>query len=139
MSDLNVGKEILSYCSKCKLTLAHMIVAMKDAQTIHRVECRTCKDTHAYKDPSAVKMKAATRKKTTRKTSKTTTSVADLWMEAINSATTKSQEYSIRGQFAQGDIIDHSKFGPGVVDKTIDADKIEVIFRHQIKILIHNK
>jgi NACalpha-BTF3-like transcription factor len=139
MSDLSVGKEVLSYCSKCKLTLAHTIVAMKDAQAIHRVECRTCKNTHAYKDPSAVKMKAATRKKTTRKTSKTTTSVADLWMEAINSATAKSQPYSIKGSFAQGDIIDHAKFGPGVVDKTIDGDKIEVIFRHEIKTLIHNK
>lgn len=139
MSDLSVGKEVLSYCSKCKLTLAHTIVAMKDAHTIHRVECRTCKNTHAYKDPSAVKMKAATRKKATRKTSKTTTSVADLWMESINSATSKSQAYSIRSKFAQGDIIDHPKFGPGFIDKTIDEDKIEVIFRHEIKVLIHNK
>ncbi len=139
MSELSVGKEVLSYCSKCKLTLAHTIVAMKDTQTIHRVECRTCKNTHAYKDPSAVKMKAATRKKTTRKTTKKTTSVADLWMEAINSATSKSQEYSIRAKFAQGDIIDHPKFGPGFIDRTIDEDKIEVIFRHEIKTLIHNK
>ncbi len=60
-------------------------------------------------------------------------------MEAVNSSSVKSKAYSIKAKFDQGDIIDHPKFGPGVVDKLIDADKIEVIFRHDIKTLMHNK
>ena len=38
----------------------------------------------------------------------------------------------------EGDVIDHVKFGPGIVEKVVD-DKIEVIFRHEIKTLVHNK
>jgi len=41
-------------------------------------------------------------------------------------------------RFNEGDIIDHVKFGPGIVEKVVD-DKIEVIFRHEIKTLVHNK
>ena len=42
------------------------------------------------------------------------------------------------GKFHEGDIIDHTKFGPGIVEKVVD-DKIEVIFRHEIKTLVRNK
>lgn len=143
MTELSVGKEVLSYCNKCKLTLAHMIVAMKDANTIHKVQCKTCKSSHAYKDPSAVKAKKSVTKKTKKSilggARRSSTSISDLWMEAVNSSSVKSKAYSIKAKFDQGDIIDHPKFGPGVVDKLIDADKIEVIFRHDIKTLMHNK
>lgn len=140
MSEISVGKEVLSYCSKCKLTLAHLIVAMKDAIHIAKVQCNTCKANHAYKDPSQVRAKksATTRTKKTAK-SKTKTSISDIWLEAVNNSSAKSQDYSIRTCFTKGDIIDHTKFGPGVVDRLIDKDKIEVIFRHDIKTLIHNK
>ena len=60
-------------------------------------------------------------------------------MDAINKSSAKSQAYSPRTQFSVGDIIDHVKFGPGIVERTIDNNKIEVIFRHDIKVLIHNK
>ena len=50
----------------------------------------------------------------------------------------KSTPYAMDHKFAEGDIIDHVKFGPGIVEKVVD-DKIEVIFRHEIKTLVHNK
>ena len=140
MSDLSAGKEVLSYCSKCKLTLAHTIVVMKDAVHIGKVTCKTCDGTHAYKDPSTVKAKrksSSVKKRTTA--AKAKMSVADLWLEAVNNSTAKSQGYSIKSKFIKGDIIDHPKFGPGVIERLIDSDKIEVIFRHDIKTLIHNK
>ncbi|MCP4912339.1 MAG: hypothetical protein GY909_04405 [Oligoflexia bacterium] len=139
MSKIGVGKEVLSYCNKCKLTLAHIIVTMKTVSTIGKVECKTCKATHAYKDPSAVK---ATKTKTgglKRKASKKTESISDMWLELVSKATSQSQKYSPRTEFKQGDVIDHPKFGPGFIDKLIDNDKIQVIFRHEIKTLIHNK
>ncbi|MCR9204011.1 MAG: hypothetical protein NXH75_05515 [Halobacteriovoraceae bacterium] len=60
-------------------------------------------------------------------------------MEKVASSSSKSQKYSLKEKFELGDIIDHPKFGPGIIDKLIDADKIQVIFRHDIKTLIHNK
>ena len=134
---IGVGKEVLSYCSKCKLTLAHMITNMKDAKTIGKVECKTCKTSHAYKDPSKVKAKGTA--KLTNQKAKADDSVSDIWMQAINSSKAKSKKYAISQKYDLKDIIDHPKFGPGVVDKLIDSDKIQVIFRHDIKTLVHNK
>lgn len=137
MSKLGVGKEVLSYCNKCKLTLAHLIVTMKSDTTIGKVQCKTCQGTHAYKDPSAVKASKTKRGKKAKASTKE--SISDIWMERVASSSSKSQKYNIKTKFDLGDIIDHPKFGPGVIDKLIDADKIQVIFRHDIKTLIHNK
>ena len=65
-------------------------------------------------------------------------SVSELWMEKMSSTKKKSTPYAMDANFVKGDIIDHSKFGPGIVEKVVD-DKIEVIFRHEIKTLVHNK
>jgi hypothetical protein len=142
MSEISVGKEVLSYCGKCKLTLAHMIVAMKDDTTIAKVKCKTCQATHAYKDPSKVRAKKSlgtSSNSSTRSTRKKDDhSISDIWMSAINKSTAKSQPYSPKTCFTNGDIIDHVKFGPGVVEKLLDGNKIEVIFRHEIKTLMHN-
>lgn len=137
MSKLGVGKEVLSYCNKCKLTLAHLIMSMKSETTIGKVQCKTCQGTHAYKDPSAVK--ASKTKRGKKANASTTDSISDIWMDRVASSSSKSQKYNIKTKFELGDIIDHPKFGPGVIDKLIDADKIQVIFRHDIKTLIHNK
>lgn len=139
MSQLGVGKEVLSYCNKCKLTLAHLIMTMKSESTIGKTECKTCKNTHAYKDPSAVKATKTKRGASVKKKGAPQESISDIWMDKIASATAKSQEYSLRMKFQLGDIIDHPKFGPGFIEKLIDTDKIQVIFRHDIKTLIHNK
>jgi hypothetical protein len=132
---IGVGKEVLSYCSKCKLTLAHTIVNMKNAETIGKVTCKTCTTTHAYKDPSKVKAK---KRDSGMKPAHKQDSIADIWMEAVNKSKAKSQKYASKTKFVLGDIIDHPKFGPGVVDRLIDNNKVQVIFRHEIKTLIHN-
>jgi hypothetical protein len=137
MSQLTVGKDVLSYCTKCKLNLSHTIVAMKDTKHIAKVKCNTCGTMHAYKDPSQSTATKTRTRKTTATPSKVV-SVADLWMEGMSNTQKKSQAYTIKGSFNVGDIIDHSKFGPGIVQRVVD-DKIEVSFRHEIKLLIHQK
>lgn len=139
MSQLGVGKEVLSYCNRCKLTLAHIIVTMKSDTIIGKTTCKTCGATHAYKDPSAVKAGKTARGSRVKKKGVATESISDIWMEKIAGATSKSQTYSPKTQFMLGDIIDHPKFGPGFIDKLVDSDKIQVIFRHDVKTLIHNR
>jgi hypothetical protein len=138
MSQLTVGKDVLSYCTKCKLNLGHTIVAMKDSKHIAKVKCNTCLTIHAYKDPSTSSKQNKTRTKKTERTPSKIISVSDLWMEKMSSTKKKSTPYAMDGKFHEGDIIDHVKFGPGIVEKVVD-DKIEVIFRHEIKTLVHNK
>lgn len=138
MSQLTVGKDVLSYCTKCKLSLGHTIVAMKDAKTIAKVKCNTCGALHAFKDPSTASKVSKARSRKSSATPSKIVSVSDLWMEKMSSTKNKSLPYAMDHKFTEGDIIDHTKFGPGIVEKVVD-DKIEVIFRHEIKTLIHNK
>ena len=138
MSSFSAGKEVLSYCGKCKLPLGHTIVSMKDAATIGKVKCNTCQAQHMYKDPATKAKKVKSTAKRSKKASKKTVSVGQLWMEEMGKASGKAKAYSIREKFIAGDIIDHKKFGPGIVQELID-DKIEVLFEHELKLLVHGK
>ena len=142
MSSIGVGKEILSNCSKCKLILAHIIVTMKSADTPDKVMCKTCKSTQSYKDPGAKKKKTSIDRVV--KSAKAargvkTESVAELWNKALTKATQASKEYSIKGSFQTGDLINHPTFGQGVVEKLIDDNKIEVLFQDDFRTLMHKK
>lgn len=140
---IGVGKEILSNCSKCKLILAHIIVTMKSATDPDKVMCKTCKSTQSYKDPSAKKKKTSVAKviKTARAGSsrKSTETVGEMWTRAIGKSTAENKEYSIKGSFQTGDVIDHPSFGQGVVEKLIDDNKIEVLFQDDYRTLMHKK
>lgn len=136
-----VGKDVLSYCSKCKLTLSHIIASMKDNRTIAKVKCNTCLTVQMYKDPSntITKSKGASKKTATKsQIASKSQPISEIWMEALNKTTKKSQPYSPKTKFIIGDIIDHTKFGPGIVQTIIDSTKMEVVFRHEIKTLVHN-
>lgn len=140
MSQYSAGKEVLSYCSKCKLNLAHTIIAMKDINSIGKVLCNTCKSVHSFKDPDAPKKKAAAKKTATG--AKRTTKVQqrqNLWIEKVENGDSEAKTYSPRSKFAVEDIINHPKFGMGLVQATLEGDKIEVLFQFEEKILIHNK
>jgi hypothetical protein len=139
MQSLGVGKEVSSHCNKCKLTLAHLIVSMKNNTTIGKVDCKTCHTVQAYKDPSKVKVAKTKSGAKAKVNSKSGESIADLWMNAVSKSTTKSKSYAVTSKFVVNDIIDHPKFGPGIVERVVDNDKIQVIFRHEIKMLIHNR
>lgn len=138
MSKFTVGKDVLSYCMKCKLSLSHIIVSMKDPSTLGKVKCNTCQTIHAYRDPSNQGKKVRTRSIIPGAKSKSI-SVSELWTEQMSKMTTgKPKTYSIREKFLEGDVIDHKKFGPGIVQVLID-DKIEVLFQHEMKLLVHGK
>lgn len=116
---------------------------MKDAKTPDKVICKTCKSTHAFKDPSAAKKKTSIDKviKTARSASgkKSTETVGELWTKAINKSSGSAKEYSIKGSFLMGDLIDHPTFGQGIVEKLIDNNKIEVLFKDDYRTLMHKK
>ena len=140
---IGVGKEILSNCSKCKLILAHIIVTMKSATLPDKVQCKTCKATQSFKDPSAKKKKASVDRviKSAKRagSKKSTETVGELWNKAINKMTGSSKEYSMKASFMMGDVIDHPTFGQGVVEKLIDDNKIEVLFQDDFRTLLHKK
>jgi DNA-directed RNA polymerase subunit M/transcription elongation factor TFIIS len=134
MKHLSAGKEILSFCKKCNLKLAHIIVTMKDSISPGKVQCKTCHASHAYKANATTP-----RKTSTRSTEKNEVPVEQVWQNAMDRAKADPKPYSIREKFQVGDIIDHKKFGTGIVQSNLSAAMIEVLFKNEIKTLIHNK
>ncbi|MEK6623753.1 MAG: hypothetical protein AABY86_02215, partial [Bdellovibrionota bacterium] len=88
MSQLSAGKEISSYCNKCKLTLAHTIVVMKNVRTPGKVTCNTCKSSHAYKNPDAAAAapKTASKKRDKKRDGRPQIPLAEFWQQSVTKA-----------------------------------------------------
>lgn len=129
----DVGKDVLSYCGKCKLKLSHLIVAM-DEKRILKAQCNTCKDIHAFKDPATAKRKA----KTTTRRKSAAVPIEEIWQQAMDVATKDAVNYALKQKFEIGDVLAHKTFGSGIVNSIIDQNKIEVIFQTEMKTLVHN-
>ena len=130
MVKLSAGNEVLAYCGKCKLKLAHTIVVMKTDEIPDKVKCNTCKSTHAFKE------NATRRKKTTTRGKKAT--AFDQWEEKVKHSSEPTTKYSPKTAFEIGQLVDHPKYGTGVVERKIDNNKIEILFEKTLKTLMHN-
>lgn len=135
-----VGGDTLSWCGKCRLELAHVIVAMVDGKPA-RVQCKTCKSPHGYKRMGS--SEPAT-KRTPRATSaepkKTTVRAAVYWEEKVAKLSAKvPRRYAVNEKFDATDLLEHPTFGLGVVESVRGDGKIVVLFRDGEKTLIHGK
>ena len=135
----SVANEALSYCTSCKMDLNHIIVAMK-GERIAKVQCLTCKKEHLYRAPKGATepQPKATKSKKAASSEEATHSIEAEWeklMVAHRDVPVKS--YSTKGQFTLGDKLNHPTFGDGIVGKLIYPNKLEVIFRTDVKILIY--
>ena len=137
----SAGHDIDTYCSRCKLDLAHVIIALSAGQPV-RVLCKTCNSEHAFRKP-----KRKTTGVTKRAASKKSTTIAPqgpLSTEAYHQMLSgrdlsRSRRYTIKETFEVDDVVDHKKFGIGLVTKMLGDQKIEVTFREGAKILIHDR
>jgi DNA-directed RNA polymerase subunit RPC12/RpoP len=138
MVTFKVGSNIDAWCTKCKLVLAHTIEAVA-SDVIKRVHCNTCRGKHMFKatEPGAKKVSATTTK--TASAPKSKSKASDYSRLLNNKDASKAFGYSISRQFHKGDMINHVKFGLGVVVEQKDITKIEVLFESGPKILIHGR
>lgn len=140
---LAVGKELVSYCTRCKMDLGHTIMSMIGGMP-SRVICRTCKSEHNYKPKKGVKdpgnpgAEAAAKTKTPRAPKAEKVIPVELeWMKQINASPRPVRPYAANEAFKLGDRVNHPTFGEGVVQKLLHPNKMEIIFRMDIKVLIH--
>ncbi len=141
-----VGSEALAYCTSCKMDLNHVVVSMQ-GDRMAKVECRTCKKIHAYKAPKGVTEPGGAAKATGTKKRASKKAAAEVqesnpveveWEKLMNThRAAPMKSYSTKGHFTLGDKINHPNFGEGIVGKLIYPNKVEVIFRTDVKILIH--
>ncbi len=134
-----VGSEVLAYCTSCKMDLNNVIVALK-GDRIAKVQCLTCKKEHVYKAPKGQTSPAKTKKK------KKAEADAEAGAHSIEAEWEKLmaahrelplKQYGMKEHFLLGDKINHPTFGEGIVGKLIYPNKLEVIFRTDVKVLIY--
>jgi hypothetical protein len=129
-----VGEDVVAYCTKCKKDLDHVIVTLVEDK-VKKVLCKTCEKEHVYKAPKGEK--APVKKKSAAKAKKKKVSPVEEWemaMEQAKDATVKV--YTQDGLFGEGEKVDHSTFGQGLVVKLISPNKMEVIFEEGSKFMI---
>ena len=129
---IGVAEEVLSYCGRCKLALAHVIVDMKTEKKIGKCKCKTCNAVHNYRDP----VKMAHKKRSAATTKKAEASPEQIWQTAMAASKGKAKPYAMDRSFSTGELIDHTTFGRGVVMQRIEQNKIDVQFEATRKLLI---
>ena len=131
-----VAKDIVSYCTSCRMDLVHTVVAVKGDKVV-RVLCRTCKKEHAYRLPEELRV-SATRKRVAKdpapRKGRSTTAEWETAMEGMKHLT--ATPYVMGGCYEAGEKVDHPVFGLGAVTKLIAADKMEVLFEEGTKLLV---
>ena len=130
------GADIDSYCGRCKMMLAHVIHAM-DGEKPGRVECKTCGALHKYRPKAPGTRKTAVKKATSSKTPQTTESEYELKMAELD--VSKAKKYAFQDTYAEGDLIDHKKFGTGLVTGMVGIGKMNVMFREGTKLMVHSR
>ena len=135
-----VATETLSYCTSCKMDLNHMIAAMK-GDRIARVQCLTCKKEHTYKAPKGIDTPKVAKKRASKKKDAEEAASHSIEVEWEKLMSTHKdapfKSYSTKGHFVLGDKIAHPTFGEGIVGKLIYPNKLEVVFRTDLKVLIY--
>lgn len=142
-----VGGNCDSWCTKCKLTLEHVIVSMVGSRPA-RVQCLTCKTNHNFREaPSTTKKSArtASSKPKTRssgpksRTTRTRGPGGKNWNTLITERdTSTARRYKLTATFENEELIDHSRFGVGIVLEAV-PDKIEVLFEDGARTLAHSR
>jgi hypothetical protein len=149
MAQYVAGKEVDFFCTRCKLELAHTIIALVDSKPA-RVLCNTCHSERKWRDPSGTKKRTTVKKRTTSKTQATKVSREQqsqiereqLWTALMNQASTAGvavKAYDMKATFDKGAVVAHTRFGDGVVSERVDATKILVCFRDGARVLIHGR
>jgi hypothetical protein len=140
MGKIAVGSDVEAYCTKCKLVLAHSVVAMEGAKA-RRVRCNTCNGEHNFRAAKPVP-KAPSKKAATTKTAKKTTTkkTRQSWEEVMQEAVSKPhKKYTMSGSFGEGDWIEHATFGLGCVQSFVPPNKITVRFADATRMLVCNR
>lgn len=135
MATPKVGQEVDAQCTKCKMLLNHVVVA-KVAEVIKRVKCLTCGSDHVYRNPNAAEAVKARSPAAATKT-KRAPAISDYEEAMKGRDLQKAARYKPQSEFNKNQLIDHPKFGFGVVTEKKEGSKVEVLFREGSKTLVH--
>lgn len=158
---LGPGDRIEARCTRCNDVTGHVIVALVGGEIV-KVECRACGSVHKYYPPappktgkeksvvcrvkagedrkeavSSVKSPSgsSTPRQSPSKAQKLAEDMEQTWQRSMNLTAAAPRPYAMTETFAVGDIVDHPKFGHGVVQELFPPDKMQILFRDGARML----
>ncbi len=131
MATHKVGGEVDSFCTKCKLHLAHTVLAMVGIKIV-RVRCNTCGADHAFRStPSRTRAPSQARGSHERV-------VISFEQLLAGKDVAHAAKYSPKAAYGLDQVIDHPTFGLGIVS-AVREDKVDVVFKAEQKTLVHGR
>jgi hypothetical protein len=133
-----VGSEIEAFCPgpRCKTDTHHTIVSMYEDE-VRRVQCSVCSDVHPYRKPRGEAVEETAESSSRRVARKPT------WEEAMGQVTdqelARCRPYSIRDTYKEYDVVAHPTFDVGFVTELLPDNKVEVTFKDERRVLVHNR
>jgi len=146
MATHKVGGEVDAFCTRCKLTLAHTILAMVGTK-IARVRCNTCMGEHAYRSaPGSTDRPSASSSRSTSSSRATSASRAEKPEKVVISFEQQlagkdianAPKYSPKDTYQVDQVIQHPTFGLGLVT-AVRGDKVDITFKSETKTLVHGR
>jgi hypothetical protein len=145
MATQKVGGEVDAQCTRCKLTLAHTILAMVGPK-IARVRCNTCGGDHVYRAAPGVTDRPSASSSSTARAARAATAAATKAEKVIISFeeqlsgkdVANAPKYSPKDTYQVDQVIQHPTFGTGFVT-AVRGDKVDITFRTDTKTLVHGR
>ena len=133
MATHRVGGEVDATCTRCRMELAHTILAMM-GQKVARVRCNTCGSDHVYRGTQSPSRGAAAR---TRAAPAEKTVVGfDAQLAALD--VSKAEDYRPDHTYAVDQVVRHPTFGLGIV-RAVRQDKMDVAFKAAERTLVQGR
>ena len=133
---VRIGKNVDSWCTRCKLVLAHTIEAMAGGK-ITRVHCNTCGGQHAYRAGPPRARAATGRAPRSQGVGRTINEQTSRYEALLRGRTAAAARlYSTSARFKVGELISHATFGLGAVTGERDNIKIDVLFTDGPRVLL---
>ncbi|MBN8225910.1 hypothetical protein JYK02_00120 [Corallococcus macrosporus] len=143
MATLKVGGEVDAQCTRCKMNLAHTILAMVGPKIV-RVRCNTCGGDHAFRGAAGVTdrpTKAASTRAPRAASSSTPRAekvVISFDEQLAGKDIASAPKYSPKDTYKVDQVIHHPTFGVGLVT-AVRGDKVDLTFRSDTKTLVHGR
>lgn len=145
MATHKVGGEVDAFCTRCKLTLAHTILAMVGTK-IARVRCNTCNGDHVYRSAPGVTDRPTASSSSRGGSGRAASSRADKPEKVVISFedqlagkdVANAPKYSPKDTYKVDQVIQHPTFGLGLVT-AVRGDKADIAFKSETKTLVHGR
>jgi len=136
---LEIGVEVEALCKKCKSATVHVVVAIKSEEMV-RVMCKACSSLHRFHPPDPKLLKKMAKLKKAKKAKLTPEArESKKWNKMLAQADPeKAVAYAMNQGYTENDVIQHDKFGLGVVVKVLESRKIAVVFEEGLKNMVQN-